>query len=485
MSRTFKPSALLLVFFCIFNLIATPLYSQSNLHDQVKTLFKNWDNTCSPGCSVAIIHDGEIVFKDSFGMADLEHGIPLKTDSMFYACSVSKQFVAMCILLLEEEEKLALDDDVKKFLPDFPDYGSPITIRHLLHHTSGIRDYFALWEMAGNDFQDYMPDEAVYQLIRRQKNLNFQPGEKQLYSNSCYFLLYKIIEKVSGKTLRLFADDSIFQPLGMKHSFFHNDYRRIIKNRAMGYYPAKDQGYLNMISRFDLVGSGGMFTCVEDFLPWDRNFYDNQLGKKDQGLIKKMVTSGKLNNGKNAGYALALVPGIYRGLEIIEHSGSLGGYRTHYLRFPGQHFSVVILSNISDFDPFQKTREISDIYLAKDLQKQETNFKQPKDNSLNNKAGSGSEAESTAFFLPAQKQIDYTGRYYSEELDCVYNILAEGKGLRLQVRHNPETSLTCKSPDTFWGPLIKIRFIRNSQGQVISFSADSGAIKNIDLIKQR
>ena len=485
MSRTFKPSALLLAFFCIFNLIATPLYSQSNLQDQVNGLFKSWDNTKSPGCSVAIIRNGEIIFKNSFGMADLEHGIPLATDSMFYACSVSKQFVAMCLLLLEEDGKLALDDDIRKFLPDFPDYGNLITIRHLLHHTSGIRDYFALWEMAGNDFQDYMPDEAVYPLIRRLKNLNFLPGEKHLYSNSCYFLLYRIIEKVSGKTLRLFADDNIFQPLGMKHSFFHDDYRRIIKNRAMGYYPAKNQGYHNMISRFDLVGSGGMFTCVEDFLPWDRNFYDNQLGKKNQGLIKKMVTSEKLNNGDDAGYALALVPGTYRGLEIIEHSGSLGGYRTHYLRFPGQRFSVVILSNVSDFDPSLKTREISDIYLAKNLQKQEKNSKQPKDNSLNNQAGSGSAAESATAFLSAQKQIEYTGRYYSEELDCVYNILAEGNGLRMQVRHNPETSLTCKNPDTFWGPLIKIRFIRNRQGQVISFSADSGAIKNINLIKQR
>ena len=276
MNRTCRASVLTIAVFCFSGLFsyldAAPAPLAPDLQDDVRALFEKWDNSQSPGCSIAVIQNGEFVFKDSFGMADLEHGIPLKTDSMFYACSVSKQFVAMGALLLEEEGKLALDDDIRKYLPDFPDYGSPITIRRLLHHTSGIRDYFGLWQMAGNDFQDYMPDEAVYELILRQKSLNFQPGEKHLYSNSCYFLLYRIIEKVSGKTLREFADDNIFQPLGMKHSFFHDDYRRLIKNRAMGYYPSAEYGYLNMISRFDLVGSGGMFTCVEDFLPWDRNF---------------------------------------------------------------------------------------------------------------------------------------------------------------------------------------------------------------------
>ncbi len=358
---------IILISFC-FSLHITFGQTQNDQAALVKNLFQEWDSSQSPGCSVGVIREGRFVFKESFGMADMERNTALQPDSMFYACSVSKQFVAMCALLLEEDGKLKLDDNIRAYLPAFPDYGTPLTIRHLLHHTSGIRDYFSLWEMAGYDFQDYMPAEAVYELICRQKNLNFTPGEQHMYSNSCYFLLYKIIEKASGKTLREYADENIFKPLRMNHSFFHDDYRRLIPNRALGYYSSPEHGYLNMISRFDLVGSGGMFTCVEDFLPWDSNFYENQLGKKNQALITKMVTSGKLNNGKDAGYALALVPGSYRGLEIIEHSGSLGGYRAHYLRFPEQKFSVVILSNLSSFDPKLKTREIADIYLADNLQ---------------------------------------------------------------------------------------------------------------------
>jgi CubicO group peptidase (beta-lactamase class C family) len=445
----------------------------------VKELFRKWDNAESPGCSIAVIQNGEFIFKGSFGMADLEHGIPLAPDSMFYACSVSKQFVAMCALLLEEEGKLSLDDNIRLYLTDFPDYGNPITIRHLLHHTSGIRDYFALWQMAGYDFQDYMPDEAVYQLIRRQKNLNFQPGEQHLYSNSCYFLLYRIIEKVSGTTLREYADKNLFKPLGMKNSFFHDDYRRLIKKRAMGYYPSPEYGFVNMISRFDRVGSGGMFTCLEDFLPWDRNFYKNQLGKKDQALVARMIQSGKLNSGREIGYGFALVPGVYRGLDIVEHSGSLGGYRTHYLRFPGQKFSVVILSNLSSFDPLVKTREIADIYLKADFQEPSGKKSQTAESSLESEAADNPENQTLPVVLMENDQKEYSGDYYSEELDCVYKIFARHKNLGIKVRYNPEIKMKKTGEDRFEGTQLEIRFKRDESGRVVSFSADSEGVKKV------
>lgn len=484
MNRSFRTRTVIIIFFSLLFPGIDFLSAQSLSGEEARALFEKWDSISTPGCSVAVIRDGKFIFKGSFGMADLEHGIPLKPDSMYYACSVSKQFVAMCLLLLEEDGKLSLDDDIKQFLPDFPDYGDPITIRHLLHHTSSIRDYFGLWEMAGNDFQDYMPDEAVYQLIRRQKSLNFKPGEKHLYSNSCYFLLYRIIEKVSGKTLREYADKNIFQPLGMDHSFFHDDYRRIIKNRAMGYYPSEEYGYVNMISRFDLVGSGGMFTCVEDFLPWDKNFYNNQLGKKDPGLINKMVTSGKLNSGEDAGYAFALVPGTYRGLDIIEHSGSLGGYRTHYLRFPGQQFSVVILSNVSTFDPSDKARKIAALYLKKDMRSQEEFIEKHGVTSRKTAEENVPTEESAPATLTESEQIEYSGSYYSEELDCVYRILAEGNQLKIRIRYSPEIEIESSGKDEFAGPSINIRFVRSLQGKVTSFTADSGGVKNIIFVKQ-
>lgn len=486
MNRSCRASLLTFLFFScscwFYHLQAATAPLEPELQNAVKKLFTKWDNDASPGCSVAVIRDGEFIFRGSFGMADLEHGIRLAPDSMFYACSVSKQFVAMCALLLEEEGKLSLDDNIRLYLPDFPDYGNPITIRHLLHHTSGIRDYFALWQMAGNDFQDYMPDEAVYQLIRRQKQLNFQPGEQHLYSNSCYFLLYRIIEKVSGTTLREYADENLFRPLGMKNSFFHDDYRRLIKNRAMGYYPSPEYGLVNMISRFDLVGSGGMFTCVEDFLPWDRNFYDNQLGKKDQSLIDRMIQSGKLNSGEEIGYGFALVPGTYRGLDIVEHSGSLGGYRTHYLRFPVQKFSVVILSNLSSFDPSEKTRETADIYLEEDFREPAENRSQIAESPGSEEAGNPGN-QSPRVVLTEKEQKEYSGDYYSEELDCVYKILAGEENLSIKVRYNPEIKVKKAGADIFEGPQLRIRFKRDKLGRVVSFSADSEGVKKVIFIK--
>lgn len=483
MKRTFLVISLFVFSFFFPLLSAASRPAQTDSAIQVRSLFSEWDSTQAPGCSVGVIREGQFVFKESFGMADLERNIALQPDSMFYACSVSKQFVAMCILLLEEEGKLELDDNIRAYLPSFPDYGTPLTIRHLLHHTSGIRDYFSLWEMAGYDFQDYMPVDAVYELICRQKALNFTPGEQHMYSNSCYFLLYKIIEKVSGKTLRQYAREHIFVPLGMKRTFFHDDYRRLIPNRALGYYPSPEHGYLNMISRFDLVGSGGMFTCVEDFLPWDSNFYENQLGNKDQALITKMISSGKLNNGKDAGYALALVPGSYKGLEIIEHSGSLGGYRTHYLRFPEQKFSVVILSNLSSFDPKLKTREIADIYLADHLRSQggggseEAGFQPHEEN-----PDPAEKAESV--LLTYSEQAEFSGNYYSEELGCAYQVRADKNTLEIKVGHRHEVLLKSMGKGVFNSPFLRISFPVLRPGEPVSFSADSGGARGIKFIKQ-
>ena len=270
----------------------------------------------------------------------------------------------------------------------------------------------------------------------------------------------------------------------MNHSFFHDDYQRLIQNRALGYYPSPERyGYVNMISRFDLVGSGGMFTCVEDFLPWDSNYYENQLGKKNQALITKMVTSGKLNNGKDAGYALALVPGSYRGLEIIEHSGSLGGYRAHYLRCPEQKFSVVILSNLSSFDPKLKTREIADIYLADDLQGRvkagRTEVASRPDGEKTDPA-----ERSESVLLDSSEQAEFSGKYYSGELGCVYQVRAGKETLKVKVGHKPEILLKSMGKGVFSSPFLTIRFSFLHPGEPVSFSADSGGARGIRFIKQ-
>ena len=329
--------------------------------ERVDKLFSTWDKPDSPGCALAIVYSGRIIYKQGYGMANLEHNIPITPQSVFYIGSVSKQFVAFAIALLANKDKLSLDDDIRKYLPEIPDYGTPITIHHLIHHTSGLRDYLALEDIAGLPF-GYYHEQDVLELIARQRELNFTPGEEYLYSNSGYFLLGVIVERASGRTLREFAEQSIFKPLGMKNSHFHDDYQRLIKNRTSGYFPGGGGKFKNFISTFDCVGSGGLFTSVEDLFLWDQNFSHKRVGGEE--VIDLMHTRGALNNGEKLGYAFALAIGSYKGLRTVSHGGALEGYRAAFLRFPEQRFSVICLSNLSSFDPMKLSRQVADIYLA-------------------------------------------------------------------------------------------------------------------------
>lgn len=326
-------------------------------------VFSDWNRSDCPGCSVAVIRDGATIYSAGFGMADLEHGVPLQPDSVFYIGSVSKQFVAFTIFLLEEDGKLSLDDDIREYLPDFPSYGQAITLRHLLHHTSGLRDYLELWLLSGRDYLDKVPIEAAYELVKSQKALNFVPGARQLYSNSCYLLFPLIVEKVTGQKFKDFAQQRIFEPLGMTSTHFHDDNTHLIPGRAFAYRQNGDGTFGNLHMRFDLVGSGGLYSTVEDLAKWDANFYNNQLGG-GKPLIDRMHLNGRLSDGSEIPYAAALVNGDYRGLRTVSHSGALGGYRAQLMRFPEERFSVVVLCNLETSDPTTLAYRVADLYLT-------------------------------------------------------------------------------------------------------------------------
>jgi CubicO group peptidase (beta-lactamase class C family) len=353
-----KLSKFILIFLC---LLAVGTTFADDRTDKVDKIFASWDNSESPGCALAIIKDGDIIYKRGYGMANLENNVPITPQSVFYIGSVSKQFVTMCVALLVQEGKISLDDDVRKHIPELPDYGTPITIRHLIHHTSGIRDYLTLEDIAGIPFGFYH-EEDVLKLILRQKELNFQPGEEYLYSNSGYFLLSVIIHRASGKTLRQYAEENIFKPLGMKNSRFHDLYTELIKNRASGYLSEGGGKYKNFISTFDCVGSGGLFTSVEDLYLWDQNFYHHKVG--GQEIFDLMHTVGTLNNGIELDYAFALDIKLYKGIKTVSHGGALGGYKSALFRFPEHNFSVIILSNLSSFEPSSLSYRVADVYLA-------------------------------------------------------------------------------------------------------------------------
>ncbi|UCE22931.1 MAG: beta-lactamase family protein, partial [Candidatus Aminicenantes bacterium] len=332
--------------------------------DQVDKLFKIWDRPDSPGLALGVIKDGRFIYKRGYGMANLEHNIPITSQSVFRIGSTSKQFTAMCIALLEEQGKISVDDSLSQYFPEMPVYANDIKIRHLLHHTSGIRDYLTLWRIAGERNDDFFIDPEVVALVARQKELNFDPGEEFLYSNSGYFLLSEIVKRVTGKSMGVFAEENMFKPLGMKNTHFHDNHTMIVKNRASGYSPLRGGGFRISMTTLGMIGDGGVFTCVDDLLHWDQNFYNNKLGKGGQELIDRILTPGKLNNGEELDYAFGLGVGDYKGLKVISHGGAFVGFRADMIRFPVQKFSVICLANLSRINPSQLARRVADVYLA-------------------------------------------------------------------------------------------------------------------------
>ncbi len=364
--------------------------------DKVDELFTKWDSTVSPGAALAIIKDGQIIYQRGYGMADLEHNIPITPTSVFRIASTSKQFTAACIAILAQQGKLFLDDDIHKYIPELHVYDKPVTVRHLIHHISGIRDYLTLAELSGKaDFDFYTPEDSIEQLAR-QKRLNFTPGDDFLYSNSGYFLLGVIVQRVSGKSLNDFAQERFFKPLGMKNTHFHDDHTMIVKNRACGYSRTK-QGYRISMTSLDHVGDGGVYTTVEDLFLWDQAFYTKQLGKE---LMELLVTPGVLNNGKQLDYAFGLRISDYKGLNTVGHGGSFVGFRSAMIRFPEQRFSVVCLANLSTINPSKLCQQVADIYLADQFK--EVPVKEP-------------EKKVTPITLSSEQLEDKAGNYQDEK----------------------------------------------------------------------
>lgn len=341
-------------------------YPQTDLTARVDGLFAQWDTEDSPGAAVGIFKDGRIIYARGYGVANLDYGIPLVPQSVLRIGSISKQFVAVCIAILAEQGKLSFDDDIRTYLPEMPDYGEPITIRHLLHHTSGIREYLTLVALIGKPEGSgfgYTRRELV-DLLARQQELNFSPGDRFSYTNSGYFLLAEIITLVTGTKASAFAQENVFDPLGMTSTRFYDDRDAIIRNLSMGYSPKPDGAYRLDILRSEVIGDLGVITTVEDFLRWDSNFYDNQLGAGTQALIETLFERGRTDDGEELSYALGLEFGSYRGLRTMGHGGSAVGYVAEFVQFPDHRFSVVILSNLSSFRPGLMARQIADLYLA-------------------------------------------------------------------------------------------------------------------------
>ncbi len=335
----------------------------------IDAIFSQWDRHANdpagptPGVALAVIRGEKIMHSRGYGMANLDHAIPISTSTVFDVGSTSKQFTAACLLLLAEEGKLVLTDDIRTYFPELPDYGTPITIAHLLHHTSGLRDYTSIMGLANLDIEADHPDPLLLDIIYRQKGLNFPTGERFDYTNTGYFLLGEIVRRVSGMPMSQFARARIFEPLGMTSTIFWDDHTMTVPNRADSFYPRDGGGYHLSISLMDNVGDGGIYTTVEDLAKWDANFYHNILGKGTPDFLDQMQKVGALNNGQPIGYASGLFIGEHRGHRMVSHGGAWRGFRAELIRFPDHKLSVICLANLDTISPTQLALRVADLYL--------------------------------------------------------------------------------------------------------------------------
>lgn len=445
---------------------------QTQLTKQVDEVFAQWDNPKSPGCALGVIKDGDFIYRRGYGMASLELDVPLSSETVFYIGSTSKQFVSASIMLAAEQGYLSLDDDIRKYVPEMPDYGTTITIRHLIHHTSGLRDYLTLWGLAGENIEDIHTADEALEIITRQKALNFQPGDEYLYSNSGYLLLSVIVERATGKPLREFAHENIFEPLGMKNTHFHDDHTHIVKNRTLGHFRRSDGNIALNMSNFSQVGSGGLYTSVDDLLLWDRNFYDNKLG--EGGLIERMLVRGVLNNGDTLTYAAALQVDEYKGLTTVAHGGALGGYRAQLLRFPDQRFSVICLCNVAPTNPTGLAGRVADIYLADQLK--------PEPEPPVAAEPAARTAEPEAAKPSASELAEYAGEYHSEELDTTWEVVVKEDAL--YVADGPDEPFEPRERDVFRLGGVTLKFVRGAAGQINEMTVDAGRVRGITFVRR-
>jgi CubicO group peptidase (beta-lactamase class C family) len=395
---------------------ASPQISAPDAKTKVDAIFRDVDRSDTPGCALGVYRDGQIAYARGYGMANLELSVGNTPQTVFDIGSVSKQFTALAIHLLAREGKLSLDDDVRKWVPEIPSYGRTVTLRHLLHHTGGLRDYIELMNLQGMVDEDLSPESDVLEIMARQKAPNFAPGEDYLYCNTGYNLLAIVVEKASGQSLREFSEQRIFAPLGMRHTQISDLHTRIIPNRATG-YQKEGAGYGIEMSDWEQTGDGSVLTTVEDLYRWNQNFFEPKVG--DAKLLADMQIVGVLNSGKRLDYASALRIGTYRGLPTVSHSGSWVGYRAQLLRFPQQKLAVACLCNDGGVsNPSRLSQKVAEVYLG--------SLMTPEDAARPAKGAAPAAPKYSASAAELQK---LSGAYLSQETGRLFRVAAAGKGL--------------------------------------------------------
>lgn len=450
--KKLKFIAIATLLFCISG-TAKPnsLYNFNGINDSIEikidTMISQMGLSAkTPGGVVGVIKNGKIIFVKAYGLANFETKEPNKTSTLFNLGSVSKQFTAAAILILANEKKLSLKDDIRKYLPDFPDYGYTITIENLVHHTCGIRSNDVLALMAGT--QDSVEtQEGIYSLIIKQKSLNFKPGDEFLYSNSGYVLLVKIIEKISGMKFSQFIEEKIFQPVGMNQTAIYDNPGKIIMNSASGHTWGGDEKFKRTGKRNStVVGQSNIYTCVEDFLKWDNNFYKNKLGNWD--FSKEMTSRTTLTNGDTCSYAFGLEVSEHNGLKTISHQGGTGDFTAQYVQIPSEKFAVVCLFNLP-VDVTGLAYKITDLFVKG---KPKTVASAPNPEKV---------------MVDSSVLQSYAGKYFDENQWLLATITKEADHLVFEAPYQDKLEIYPSSDTSFFVTFADLKFIfsKDSEGK--------------------
>ncbi len=446
--------------------LAVPVAAQAPDRARVDSIFAPWAAENSPGCAVGVYRGGAILFARGYGMANLEHGIPNTPASIFHVASISKQFAAFSIVLLAQEGRLSLDDEVRTHVAELPDFGPPITIRHLIHHTSGLRDQWELLALSGWRSDDPKSEADILGLLRRQRALNFAPGAEYLYSNSGYTLLAVIVHRVTGQTLREFAAERIFKPLGMDRTHFHDDHTMVVPGRTAAYVQRGGDWAIS-IPVFDNHGATSLFTTVQDLAKWDANFTSPRVG--DAAAVDQMHERGRLNDGSTIDYAFALSHGETRGLRTVGHSGSDAGYRADYLRFPDTGLAFATLCN-TPVNAGELNRRVAEVFLGDRMAPPA----QPR--------GPANPPAAAAAPVAAPDRPDpdaFNGVWHSEELNATWTIRSEADRLVLERWRFPTRTLDPERGDTLRAAHWRLVFERDASGRATSFRLTTGRVRNL------
>jgi len=387
---------------------------------KVDRVFERWNHSDTPGGVVGVAVEGKPVLVRAYGMANLEYGIAIRPDTVFESGSVAKQFTAAAIALLGQDGKLSLDDPVRKYVPEVPDFGTPILLRHLLNHTSGLRSQWPLMALSGRPTGRAVHTvDEILELGGRMKELNFKPGDEYLYCNTGYTLLGVVVARVSGKTMDAFCQERLFRPLGMSRTQWRDDFAEIVPDRATAYGRKDDGSFFTAMSFTNVIGNGGLLTTVGDLLIWNENLDRPRVGGR--ALVDQLETRGRLNDGFENEYAQGLVVSTYKGLREVSHGGSTAGYRTFLGRFPDERLSIAVLCNVTAANPSRLAHEVADIFLVGKI-------KEP--------------SKPAAVPVPAATLKRYLGVYREPLTDAALKVELDKDGKTLRIGGDPAVPLS-------------------------------------------